>query len=265
MSNDETNRGKLTLSFNLSVSQVHPVKVRIESYDHQHQRTGGLGAAVYPAAIDFYQRYAVDLSTMQESGTGTFNPTDPFVSLSFVLDSAAAWTSDGRCELRVDNVQYAKPAIYVSLQGSDTNDGRTEQTALATPQKAVNISVAGDIILLMEGTYPSGAARSFFATVVPPLRGSRSKITRGNIRFWKMKPGIASVLAALQRPILQRHRRSPTSKCAVCTSSEMPMWPTQNIPKRSINPTPELTAMQLVWKAGTRKTRPIICDLPTTS
>jgi len=153
--NGETSLGKLTLAFNLSVSAVHPVRVRIESFDAQRRRTGGLEARVYPAAPDFYQRYALDLATMQPVGGGAFNPTDPFVGFTFELGAADGWEPAARHELRLDNVHYASAALYVSPWGDDRLDGRTERTAMATPQKAVDAARPGDIILLMEGTWPS--------------------------------------------------------------------------------------------------------------
>jgi hypothetical protein len=156
LKNAETNLGKLTLGFNLSVSAARPVRVRIESFDARRRRTGGLEARVYPAAPDFYQRYALDLSAMEAAGGGAFNPTDPFVGFTFALDAADGWAPATRHELRLDNVHYASPAFYVSPGGDDGLDGRTEQTALATPQKAVAAARPGDIILLMEGTWPAG-------------------------------------------------------------------------------------------------------------
>ncbi|MDA3868203.1 MAG: right-handed parallel beta-helix repeat-containing protein [Salinivirgaceae bacterium] len=51
---------------------------------------------------------------------------------------------------------YTSPAFYVRPDGDDSNDGRTEKTAFANPQKALDIAKPGDIILLMEGKY-SGA------------------------------------------------------------------------------------------------------------
>ncbi len=164
--NNETNLGKLTWSFNLSVSQAHPVTVRIASYDGHHRKTGELEETVYPAAADFYQRYALDLSTMKPvgkpAGEGTFDPTDPFVSFTFELGSATAWTPSQLCQLRVDNVNYARPAWYVTPEGRDSNDGRSEATAIATPQKAVAAALPGDIILLMQGTYPTGRSQMTF-------------------------------------------------------------------------------------------------------
>ena len=151
--NTETHLGKLTLGFSLSVSKARPVTVRIESFDAQRRRTGGLATAIYPAAPDFHQRYALDLSTMEPVGDGSFNPSAPFVGFAFELSSAFGWAAATRHELRLDNVHYARPAFYVSPNGKDANDGRTEQTPVATPQKAVELAVPGDIILLMDGTY----------------------------------------------------------------------------------------------------------------
>lgn len=151
-SNTEADLGKLTLSFDLSASISRPVTVRFESFDANKRRTGGLEKVVYPAAPDFYLRSAVDLSTMKKSGEGTFNPTDPFVQISFVM-SGPAFPSSASHSLRVDNVCYASPAYYVSPTGSDANDGLTEQTPFLMPQKAVDLAKAGDIILLMGGEY----------------------------------------------------------------------------------------------------------------
>lgn len=151
--NNETNLGKLTLAFSLSAPSARPVKVRVESFNAQRQRTGGLETVIYPAAPDFYQRYAIDLSTMKGVATGAFNPADPFVGFVVEVGDATGWAAAQRHELRLDNVHYAVPAHYVSPQGKDTNDGRTEQTAVATVRKAIERAVPGDIILIMEGTY----------------------------------------------------------------------------------------------------------------
>ena len=70
VSNSEANLGKLTLSFSLSASAARPVAVRVESFDAAKRRTGGLTGFVYPAAPDFFQRYALDLSTLKPTGAG---------------------------------------------------------------------------------------------------------------------------------------------------------------------------------------------------
>lgn len=153
LKNGETNLGNLTLSFNLALTRALPVRVVVESFNDKQERTGGLETMIYPAAADFHQRYAMELSTMKAAGEGRFNPADAFVGFSFELSRAAGWPGLTHHELRLDNVHYATPAYYVSATGSDSSDGRTEQTAFATPQKAVDTAQPGDIIVLMNGTY----------------------------------------------------------------------------------------------------------------
>ena len=152
--NAQTNLGKLTLAFSLSASAARPVKVIVESYGRDQKRSGGLESLIYPAAPDFYQRYALDLSDFKPSGSGKFQPDAPFVGFRFEI--SAEWKDVQKPEIRLDNVHYATPAIYVSPRGSDANDGRTEKTALATPQQALDVAEAGDIIVLMEGIYQGG-------------------------------------------------------------------------------------------------------------
>ncbi|BCM88517.1 hypothetical protein IAD21_00350 [Abditibacteriota bacterium] len=157
LKNTEPNLGKLTLAFMLSASAARPVTVRVESFDKNKKRTGGIERTISPAAPDFYQRYALDLSGFKAVGSGKFAPTAPFHSISLLIDGAE-WKGVAKPEIRLDNVQFAKPAFYVSEKGSDDNDGRTEATALATPQKAIDMAVPGDIIDVMNGTYlPRGA------------------------------------------------------------------------------------------------------------
>jgi hypothetical protein len=167
---NETNLGKFTLSFSLSASNSQPITVRVESFDKNKKRTGGLAGPIYPAAPDFYQRYALDLNTLKPFGSGKFQPTAPYVQFSYVGGGGAA--SEGDYQIRLDNVNYATPAYYVSPAGSDTNDGRTEATAFANPQKALDVSQPGDIIDVMSGTYisPTGPSTS------PPASGGLSPV-----------------------------------------------------------------------------------------
>lgn len=158
IANAETNLGKLTLSFQLSASTAKPVAVRIESFGADRKRTGGLVGMIYPAAPDFFQRYALDLSTLKSDGTGKFDPKAPFVQFSFEGNGDAAPATAGEYQLRLDNINYATPAFYVSPKGSDTNDGRTEAAAFATPQKAIDAAQPGDIVCLMDGKYDGGNA-----------------------------------------------------------------------------------------------------------
>ena len=60
--------GKLTLSFSLSASAARPITVSIASFDAAKRRTGGLSGLIYPAAPDFFQRYALDLSALKPFG-----------------------------------------------------------------------------------------------------------------------------------------------------------------------------------------------------
>ena len=155
----ETNLGKLTLSFSLSSSDTRPVVVRLESFDAARRRTGGLSGSVYPAAPDFFQRYALDLSALKPVGSGKFQPTAPFVQFTFKIAGAsigADWPAGTERRLRLDNVNYAGPAYYVSPKGSDAANGRSEKTAFATPQRALDAAQPGDIVLLMDGTYRAG-------------------------------------------------------------------------------------------------------------
>ncbi len=153
-SNTETNLGKLTLAFTLSANANRPVKVKIASLSAKGARTGGLETLVYPAAPDFLQRYALDLNTFKPSGAGKFDPKAPQIQLAFEMDSSV-WPS-AKNEIRVDNVNLSGPAFYVSPNGQDENDGKTEQTAFKTPQKALDTAQEGDIVLLMDGTYKAG-------------------------------------------------------------------------------------------------------------
>jgi hypothetical protein len=167
VANTEPDAARLTLAFTLSVSLARPVIVRVESFDATGARTGGLATIVYPAAADFYQRYAIDLGTMTASGAGAFQPLAPQFQFSFEIGSAVggdSWPSAAGHEVRLDNFHFASPAYYVSAAGNDSaNNGRTVATALRTPQRALDLAQPGDVILVMDGTYSGGlsSAASF--------------------------------------------------------------------------------------------------------
>lgn len=149
LTNTETNLGKLTVSFNLSASQARTVKLRVISYDAGGLYTGALESEISPAVANSYHRHAVDLSTMKESGPGTFNPTAPKVSFNFEIGSVAGWSASGTPTLRIDNFNYSKPALYVSsIDGNDRDNGTTEALAVRTLQRAFNLAQPGDIILV---------------------------------------------------------------------------------------------------------------------
>ena len=150
----ESDMKKLALAFDLSSSAARPVRVTIESFDADKQRTGGLAGMIYPAAPDFYHRHALDLGTMAADGQGTFSPQDPFVSVTFRIAADAGWPATTN-RILVDNLSYAGPALYVSPAGNDTNDGLSADHPLATVQKALDRSRPGDVIMVMDGTYTS--------------------------------------------------------------------------------------------------------------
>ncbi|MBC7888595.1 MAG: hypothetical protein H7Z13_12000, partial [Ferruginibacter sp.] len=165
--NNEALLGKLTLSFDHSLSSVHPLLMRIESFDTNKKRTGGLEKKLYPATANHFVRAAFELVSMNSFGEGRFNPKDAFVNFFFEIEGDA---SDS-IQLRIDNVSYATPAYYVSPSGNDKNDGRTEKTAFANPQSALNVAKPGDIILLMNGNYSGAenqpAVASFVSSGLP--------------------------------------------------------------------------------------------------
>ncbi len=98
---------------------------------------------------------------MQSSGTGAFVPTAPKVGFRLELSSQAGWTTSP-AEIRLDNVNYSKPAYYVAATGgSNSNNGQTEATPFATLQKALDVSQPGDIIVLRGGTYTGNYSGTF--------------------------------------------------------------------------------------------------------
>ena len=156
-----TDPGLITLAFSLRASRANPVVVRLESYDAAGTtRTGGLSKLIYPASADYFQRFALDLSTMNPDGTGTFVPTATKIAVTFELDSTAGgdgWPNAANHTLRIDNLHYATPKYYVAASGGadNTSGGRGTTAALpfATPAYAVSQSSPGDIIVVRGGTY----------------------------------------------------------------------------------------------------------------
>jgi len=147
---------KLALAFDLSASTARPVRVTIESFGADRQRSGGLTGTIHPAAADFYHRHVLDLGTMTADGQGTFRPQDPLLRVTFRIGADGGWPAAAGNQIRVDNLGYAAPAFYVSPAGNDaSNDGHSADRPLATVQKAVDRARAGDVILVMDGTYTS--------------------------------------------------------------------------------------------------------------
>ncbi len=166
LSNTETNLSKLSFSFDHWVNSLRPVVVLIESFNETKQRTGALEITVYPASAKHFMRSAFELADMKPVGDGRFNPQAAFVQFSFSISNSILSDGAEAAEhiLRIDNVMFASPAYYVSAKGNDTNNGRTEQTAFASPQKALDVAKGGDIILLMDGNYEGAKNAKAVAT-----------------------------------------------------------------------------------------------------
>jgi hypothetical protein len=150
---DEPDLRKLTLSFMASVSTHQPITVQIESLDGQGKVTGSASGEVYPAAPDYFQRYALEVSSLKPDGKNPFDPGSRQVRFIFGLKSEAGLPQAQTRELRIDNIEFASPSFYVSPTGNDAADGKTEATALAKPQTAIEKAGPGDIILLKGGQY----------------------------------------------------------------------------------------------------------------
>ncbi len=169
VTNTETVPGKLTLAFDLQASVVRAVRVRRESADAGGIVSGALERMIYPAVPNSYQRHAFELGDMA-AVSGMFAPTAPNIRLTFQIEGgvdAGSWPA-GTHSLQVDNVYYAKPAYYVKPTGNNNLDGRTEANAFATVAKALTAAnKAGDIVLLMDGTYNPTAMLSVATGGVP--------------------------------------------------------------------------------------------------
>ena len=150
----ESDLRNLTFACDLSVSSTQRVEVNIESYNSDRKRSGGLTGILVPAAPDFYHRHILDLGKMTASGEGAFKALDPFVKITFRIGADLGWPAASGHQVRVDNLGYAAPAIHVSAAGDDNNDGSGDQP-LATVQKALDRAQAGDVVMVMDGTYTS--------------------------------------------------------------------------------------------------------------
>ncbi|MFZ4766418.1 MAG: hypothetical protein ACOYMN_15815 [Roseimicrobium sp.] len=149
----EKDISKLTLALDLSVTSARAVRVLVESFNAQHERTGGREGLIYPASPEDYQRHVLDLGAMKAAGDGEFNATDPLVQISLTISDELGWATGAFHQLRLDNLSYAAPAFYVSPTGDDKNVGSISDKPLATVSKALFRAQPGDIILLMDGTF----------------------------------------------------------------------------------------------------------------
>jgi poly(3-hydroxybutyrate) depolymerase len=153
VSHPETDVNKLTLSFDLSATSARAIRVLVESYGGNQERTGGREGWIYPASPEDYQRHVIDLGELKPAGEGEFNPADPVVQVSLTISGELGWATGAFHQLRLDNLNYAAPAFYVSPTGQDGGGRGSADKPLATVSKALEIAQPGDVILLMEGTF----------------------------------------------------------------------------------------------------------------
>ncbi len=102
----QTDLNQLKLGLNLSASAAHPLKLQIESFDTKKHRTGGLETVLTPTAADTFEHLDLNLASFKPVGAGKFQPNDPFVQFSFILE-APAWPNQASHQLRVDDLTYS--------------------------------------------------------------------------------------------------------------------------------------------------------------
>lgn len=149
----EKDLNKLTLAFDLSATSVRAVRVSITSYNAKHERSGIREGLIYPAAPEDYQRHVLDLGMMKPTSDGDFKATDPWVQVSLTISDELGWATGAFHQLRLDNLSYAAPALYVSPNGKDSSGRGTADKPLATLNRALAIAQPGDIILMMDGIF----------------------------------------------------------------------------------------------------------------
>ncbi|BCM88518.1 hypothetical protein IAD21_00351 [Abditibacteriota bacterium] len=150
--NNETNLGKITLGFDVWQSELHPIRAVIQSLDAVGKVSGSRFAVLVPPVAGAWFRFSLDLDQTRPL-VGMFNLKATKIQLVWELGDEDGMVSRTKQELRVDNVSISVPALYVSANGNDQNGGKTEQTAFATVQKAVDNAVPGDVISILDGTY----------------------------------------------------------------------------------------------------------------
>jgi hypothetical protein len=111
-------------------------------------------------------------------------------------------------------VDGAKATFFVSVNGSDANDGRTRGTAFATLQKAADVVRAGETILVTSGVYrqsvqirTEGRADAWIAFVGEPgaeIRGSEVR------KDWKPVDGRPGVYASACPKLHSQYQRPGT-------------------------------------------------------
>ena len=167
MKNSETNLGKITLGFDVWMSNLHRVRVIVQSFDSKNKLTGSRVATVLPPVAGAWYRSSLDWDKTSPL-KGKFDPTAPKIALTFQLSDEDGAVARSKQVLRVDNVSIGVPALYVSASGNDQSDGKTEKTAFATIQKAIDVAVPGDVISLLSGTYNGKGSAANISKVGAP-------------------------------------------------------------------------------------------------
>ncbi len=158
--NTVTDLGKLNLAFDLWLSENKPVSVRIRSYPSATAAASGeLDTVIASPAAGAYYRHTLDLSSLR-SRVGSFDPRAPFIEIVLDInsyDGLSRWQRGGTKIVRLDNVSYTSPSFYVkpaNAGGNDRANGRSETTAFATVQRAVDSATTpGDVVMVLPGTY----------------------------------------------------------------------------------------------------------------
>ncbi len=194
VSNSLADLARITLAFDLRVSRPRPVRVKLTSLVDG----AALERVVYPAAADFHQRFAFELSDMVAAG-GVFHPVNSLsgqVRLAFEIvggpDEVLGWPG-GEHTLDVDNVHLARPRFYVSPSGVDTASGGGESNPFASIQYAADRTNPGDIVLIRQG---AGAAPHYIVSSDPNSVGvtlGRAGVPSGWVTF-KNYPGERPVI-----------------------------------------------------------------------
>lgn len=158
--NSERNLSRLTVGFDLWVSQLHAVRLMVRSLDAKNKVTGTRSVRVVPPVAGAFYRFTIDLDKTQVV-SGQFDPTAPKIQFGWELTDADGPVSrSSQTSLRIDNLSYSTPTYYVSPTGNDNNDGRTEKSAFASLQKAVNSAQPGDTIGVLTGNYTSAPGQT---------------------------------------------------------------------------------------------------------
>jgi hypothetical protein len=175
--NSETNLAKLTLSFDLTSSQVRPIVIRLKTWNDNSpgatgspgdKFTGELKFTLMPVIAGSSYRYSIDLDTMtpvtlanRPTGYATFDPTSNgsgtdgkrlqlFFQISGSSTDTVNWPA-GSATVSIDNISLTSPRYYVSPNGSGTKSGLSSANAAKLDGTFIAGLQPGDVVLLKGG------------------------------------------------------------------------------------------------------------------